>query len=97
LGDVEHTKVWRERAKEFCHNVKIVVSGGFNPKKIRKFEKLEVRVDFYTVDSYLFNNNGVTVTDFTADAVCIKLHGGWVDIAKVGRKIGKNDKLDRVW
>ena len=39
--------------------MKIVVSGGFNPEKIRKFEKLGVPVDIYAVGSYLFNNNGV--------------------------------------
>jgi nicotinate phosphoribosyltransferase len=55
---------WRERAREYCSNVKIVVSGGFNPEKIKRFEKLSVPADIYAVGSYLFNNNGATVSDF---------------------------------
>ncbi len=90
-------ETWRERAHAFCRNVKIVVSGGFNPDKIRKFEKLGVPVDIYAVGSYLFNNNGATVTDFTADVVRVKIHGEWVDMAKVGRKVGSNENLERVW
>jgi nicotinate phosphoribosyltransferase len=88
---------WKERAREFCHSVKIVVSGGFNPDKIRKFEKLGVPVDIYAVGSYLFNNNGSTVTDFTADVVRVKVHGQWVDMAKVGRRALENPNLERVW
>ncbi len=88
---------WQERAREFCHSVKIVVSGGFAPEKIRKFEKLGVPVDIYAVGSYLFNNNGSTVTDFTADVVRVKVHGEWVDMAKVGRKPLDNPNLERVW
>lgn len=88
---------WREPAKEFCRNVKIVVSGGFNPDKIHKFERLGVPVDIYAVGSYLFNNNGSTVTDFTADVVRVKVHGQWVGMAKVGRKPCDNPDLERVW
>jgi nicotinate phosphoribosyltransferase len=88
---------WKERAKEFCRRVKIVVSGGFNPEKIRKFEKLEVPVDIYAVGSYLFSNGNGTTTDFTADVVRVKIHGEWIDMAKVGRKVGMNENLERVW
>lgn len=88
---------WKEAAREYCRNVKIVVSGGFNPEKIRRFEKLEVPVDIYAVGSSLFNNNGSTVTDFTADVVRLKLHGQWVDMAKVGRRPLDNPNLERVW
>ena len=88
---------WKDAAKDFCQNVKIVVSGGFNPEKIKKFEKLGVPVDIYAVGSYLFNNNGTTVTDFTADVVRVKVHGNWGDMAKVGRKVGDNKNLERVW
>ena len=49
---------WRRRAQEYCQAVKIVVSGGFNPEKIRRFEKLGVPVDIYAVGSSLFNNDG---------------------------------------
>ncbi|MFN3490982.1 MAG: nicotinate phosphoribosyltransferase [Anaerolineales bacterium] len=88
---------WKEAARAYCRNVKIVVSGGFNPEKIRKFEKLEVPVDIYAVGSYLFNNNDNTSTDYTADVVRVKIHGQWIDMAKVGRKVGENENLERVW
>ncbi len=77
--------------------MKIVVSGGFNPEKIRKFEKLGVPVDIYAVGSWLFNNNSGTVTDFTGDVVRVKVHGEWIDMAKVGRKPLENPNLERVW
>ena len=89
--------VWKEAAREYCRNVKIVVSGGFNPEKIHRFEKLDVPVDIYAVGSSLFNNNGGTVTDFTADVVRVKLHGHWVDMPKVGRRSLANPNLERVW
>ena len=88
---------WKEAAKEFCHNVKIVVSGGFAPEKIRKFEKLNVPADIYAVGSYLFSNGNGTSTDYTADVVRVKVHGKWIDMAKVGRRVGENENLERVW
>ncbi|MBX3035793.1 MAG: nicotinate phosphoribosyltransferase [Anaerolineales bacterium] len=90
-------EAWKEAAREYCRNVKIVVSGGFNPEKIRKFEKLEVPVDIYAVGSYLFNNSDATSTDYTSDVVRVKIHGEWIDMAKVGRKVGENENLERVW
>lgn len=84
-------------AKEYCQSVKIVASGGFNPRKIRRFEKLEVPVDIYGVGSSLFDNSGPTVTDFTADAVRVKVHDEWIPMAKVGRSAGENSDLERVW
>ncbi len=90
-------EAWREAAREFCRSVKIVVSGGFNPEKIRKFEKLEVPVDIYAVGSYLFNNGNSTTTDYTGDVVRVKIHGEWIDMAKVGRRVGENENLERVW
>jgi len=88
---------WKDRAREYCRNVKIVVSGGFNPEKMRKFERLGVPVDIYAVGSWLFNNSGGTVTDFTGDVVRVKVHGEWIDMAKVGRKPLENPNLERVW
>jgi|Deesub1362A_J573_1020465.scaffolds.fasta_scaffold07592_2 nicotinate phosphoribosyltransferase len=90
-------KKWRPRAKEYCRNVKIVASGGFNPRKIRRFEKLKVPVDIYGVGSSLFANCDRTVTDYTADVVRIKVHGEWIPMAKVGRKPCDNPELERVW
>ena len=88
---------WKEKAARFCRKVKIVVSGGFGPEKITRFEKLNVPVDIYAVGSSLFNNNGPTVTDFTADVVRVKVRGEWVDMAKVGRQPCENPELERVW
>jgi len=88
---------WKQKAKEYCEQVKIVVSGGFNPEKISRFEKLSVPADIYAVGSYLFDNHGPTVTDYTADVVRVKINGEWVDMAKVGRKQLDNPDLERVW
>jgi nicotinate phosphoribosyltransferase len=88
---------WRDAAREYCRKVKIVVSGGFNPEKTRKFEKLGVPVDIYAVGSWLFNNNGGTVTDFTGDVVRVKVHDRWINMAKVGRMPLDNPNLERVW
>jgi nicotinate phosphoribosyltransferase len=90
-------ETWKEAAHEYCRNVKIVASGGFNPDKIRRFEKLGVPVDIYGVGSWLFNNNGGTVTDFTGDVVRVKVHDEWIDMAKVGRAPLDNPNLERVW
>ncbi len=88
---------WRQVAREYCAGVKIVVSGGFGPEKIQRFEKLEVPVDIYAVGSALFDNHGSTVTDFTADVVRVKVQGQWLDLAKIGRKSLENTEMERVW
>jgi nicotinate phosphoribosyltransferase len=87
---------WKERAREYCRQVKIVVSGGFNPEKITRFERLNVPVDIYAVGSSLFDNHGPTVTDFTADVVQVKVGGDWHAVAKVGRRACENDDLEPV-
>ncbi len=89
-------KSTREAARSYCQDVKIVVSGGFNPEKISRFESLHVPVDIYGVGSSLFDYHGATVTDFTADVVRVKLHGEWVDMAKVGRAPSGNPALKEV-
>ncbi len=88
---------WCEQAREYCRAVKIVVSGGFTPEKIRRCEKLGVPVDIYAVGSSLFDNHGPTVTDYTADVVRVKVHGEWVDMAKKGRVSLNNPEMERVW
>jgi nicotinate phosphoribosyltransferase len=88
---------WCERAREYCRAVHIVVSGGFTPEKIARFEKLSVPVDIYAVGSSLFDNHAQTVTDYTADVVRVKVHGEWVDMAKVGRAPCDNPDLERIW
>ncbi len=88
---------WREPARRFCQAVKIVVSGGFNPEKIARFEKLSVPADIYAVGSALFDNHGPTVTDFTADVVQVRVGESWAPLAKVGRRALDNPELERVW
>ncbi len=84
-------------ARQYCREVKLVVSGGFNTEKITRFESLGVPVDIYAVGSSLFDNHGPRVTDYTADVVRVKIDGQWVDMAKVGRRPLDNPDLERVW
>jgi nicotinate phosphoribosyltransferase len=72
-------------AKEYCKNVQIVVTGGFNREKIRRFESENVPVDTYGVGSTFLSNDKATNTDFTMDVVRVKIDGRWVDMPKVGR------------
>lgn len=71
----------------FAH-VKIVVSGGFNEKRILQFEKLGVPVDIYGVGTSLLSIN----VSFTGDNVL--LNG--TPEAKKGRKYRPNERLERV-
>ena len=89
---------WVDRAQEWCHKVKIVVTGGFNPSKIERFERLQVPADIYGVGSHLLNSCSVcgTNTDFTADVVRVQLAGQWVDLAKVGRRACENPNWQKV-
>jgi nicotinate phosphoribosyltransferase len=89
---------WIDRAKAYCRDVKIVVTGGFKPEKIERFEKLGVPADIYGVGSSLFNNSesAGTQTDFTADVVRVKVRGEWIDLAKVGRRACDNPDLQPI-
>lgn len=87
----------QQLAEQYCQSVKIVASGGFNPERIQRFEKLEVPVDIYGVGSSLFANYGPRVTDFTADVVRVNVHDEWIPMAKIGRSPGENADLERVW
>ena len=69
-------------------HVRIVVSGGFNADKIRRFESAGVPVDAYGVGSSLLRGQN----DFTADVV--EVDG--VPRAKVGRGVWPNPRLERV-
>jgi nicotinate phosphoribosyltransferase len=73
-----------------------VVTGGFNPDKISRFEQLNVPADIYGVGSSLIRNGRTTNTDFTADVVRIKVDGEWVDLAKVGRQAADNPNMQPV-
>lgn len=87
---------WEGEAKAFCGAVRIVVSGGFDVEKIAWFEELGVPADIYGVGSSLMVNDAQTNTDFTADVVRVKIHGEWVDMAKIGRAPCYNPNLERV-
>jgi len=83
--------VWRAR-REFdrigAKDLKIVASGGFNAKRIKLFETLEVPVDIYGVGSSLLKQK----IDFTADIV--QVNGK--PCAKVGRSMGDHSRLEKV-
>jgi nicotinate phosphoribosyltransferase len=68
--------------------VKIVVSGGFDAEKIRRFEEAGVPADAYGVGSSLLRGTA----DFTADVVRL----GGKPCAKVGRVYEPNPRLERV-
>jgi nicotinate phosphoribosyltransferase len=89
---------WVDRAREWCHSVKITVTGGFGPEKIRQFEAQGVPADVYGVGSYLFSNCSQcgTNNDYTADIVRVKIHGKWYDLAKIGRRSSANADLEVV-
>lgn len=74
-------------AEGFNH-VKICVSGGFNPKRIREFEENNVPVDVYAVGSSVF----ATAVDFTADIVLVD----GKPCAKKGRVYSDNPRLEDV-
>ena len=65
-------------------HVKIVVSGGMNPDRIRYFKEAAAPVDSYAVGSYI---SGATPIDFTGD---IKEIDG-TPIAKRGRIPGMTE------
>ena len=73
---------------EGFHKVKVMVSGGFTPERIRHFEEHKVPVDVYAVGSSIFATN----VDFTADIVL--LNGK--PCAKAGRKFSPNPSLEDV-
>jgi nicotinate phosphoribosyltransferase len=89
---------WRERAQQWCREVKIVASGGFDAQKIQHFETLGVPVDMYGVGSWLFSNSDEegTSNDYTTDVVRVQVNGTWYDMAKVGRRPCDNPDLQPV-
>ncbi len=89
---------WRTPAQQWCHNVKIVVTGGFTPEKIRQFEALAVPADIYGVGSSLLNNcdDNNTNNDYTSDIVRVKIADHWYDLAKLGRRACDNPALEQI-
>lgn len=74
--------------EEGCQHVKIVVTGGFNEKRIKEFEEQKVPVDMYGVGSSLLKIH----IGFTGDNVI--LNGK--PAAKAGRKFRPNHRLEKV-
>jgi nicotinate phosphoribosyltransferase len=80
-------------AEGFGH-VRIVVSGGFDAHRIRRFEQDGVPVDAYAVGSAFFKDAGKF--DFTADIVALNAGEGWRECHKVGRPERPNPRLSPV-
>ncbi len=89
---------WQSAAQDYCRDVKIVVSGGFSPSKIKQFEDLGVPADIYGVGSSLMSNDDHlgTNTDFTADVVRVRLEGQWIPMGKIGRVTCDNPDLETI-
>ncbi|AKJ65100.1 hypothetical protein [Kiritimatiella glycovorans] len=83
---VESTR--RELDRHGYEHVRIIVSGGFHPDRIRMFEDMAVPVDAYGVGSSLMRGHW----DFTADVV---LREG-EPCAKQGRTYHPNARMERV-
>jgi nicotinate phosphoribosyltransferase len=81
-------KVREALDREGHTHVRIVVSGGFDARKIAEFEALGVPVDSYGVGSSLYKDR----YDFTADIVLLEGR----PCAKAGRSYRPNDRLERV-
>jgi nicotinate phosphoribosyltransferase len=73
---------------EGFEHVKIYVSGGFDPDKIRRFKAADAPVDGYGVGSSLFRGQ----FDFTADVVMV----AGAAVSKAGREYRPNPRLERV-
>ena len=86
---------WVDRARQWCRDVKIIVTGGFTPERIRQFEAQGVPADIYGVGSNLFSNCAMcgTGNDFTADIVRVLVNGEWRDMAKIGRRACENPEM----
>jgi nicotinate phosphoribosyltransferase len=90
------TGAMRDAAQQFCQEVQIVVTGGFDHDRIARFEREGVPVDVYGVGSTFLQNDHETNTDYTMDIVRVQIAGQWVDVAKVGRQVGENSLLHPV-
>lgn len=83
----------REAARDYFRSVGIVVSGGFDPERIARFERDQVPVDVYGVGSFFLRGPS---NDYTADVVRVKVDGRWLDLSKVGRRPVANPDLQAV-
>jgi len=72
--------------------VKIAVSGGFNPDKVREFERVGARVDVYAVGENAFQGS----TPFTSDVVGYYEDDRFIRCAKVGREYRANPHMKKL-
>jgi nicotinate phosphoribosyltransferase len=89
---------WQERGRQWCEDVRIMVSGGFTEDKIKLFESERAPVDQYGVGSAIVSScldHGST-TDFSSALMRIKVGNDWVDIPKAGRRINENARLKSI-
>jgi nicotinate phosphoribosyltransferase len=80
-------------ARDYVRSIKIVVSGGFDPERIARFERDKAPVDIYGVGSWFLRGEA---NDFTADVVRMEIGGRWETVCKVGRRPMKNRALRRL-
>ena len=85
---IVYTGDWHALDGEGFRHVKIVVSGGFDADKIRRFKEAGVPVDSYGVGSTLVRGS----YDFTADIVLVEGSPS----AKTGRWHRPNPRMDIV-
>lgn len=85
-------------AKQYCNEIKIIVTGGFNAQRIKQFELENVPVDIYGVGSSLLENSSAmgSNNDYTADIVRVKIESEFVELSKVGRNVCQNELLRKV-
>ena len=81
---------WRTAADRYVRGVRIVATGGFDPGKIRLFEKRRAPVDVYGVGSFLLRG---AANDYTADVVRVRVGGRFVTMAKTGRRPRRSHEL----
>jgi nicotinate phosphoribosyltransferase len=85
-----------QAAQNYCRQVQIVVTGGFNRDKVERFEREGVPADVYGVGSTFLQNDHNTNTDYTMDIVRVRVNDQWVDMAKIGRQAGDNPNLQLI-
>ncbi len=97
MNESERTK-YKQLAKDYCRDIKITVTGGFNVKKIKYFEEAGAPVDSYGVGSSLLSNASSegTNNDFTADIVKVKIEDKYHPLSKVGRGVCSNKHLVKI-
>jgi nicotinate phosphoribosyltransferase len=86
----ELVRLVRDRLDSYGHHdVKIIVSGGFNADKIEQFERMHLPVDAYGVGASLIHG------DFAYTADIVSVNGR--PQSKVGRKLTDNPRAELVY